>query len=204
VLNQAKVVGILYLDNNLMQGTFTSERLEIVQILSSQIAISFENATLYKNLQSSNQLLQAQNERLRELDQIKDQFLANTSHELRFALSLFTFPLLYSFLNHIIRTPLNGIIGLAESMQDSDEPENLHNNLSMIVSCGKRLSYLVNDILDLSALKVGTLNIFYCSFLFIIFNFLLIALTQLIYSTKTYKHNRYNRAGGLFVYTFNW
>eukprot|EP00026_Physarum_polycephalum_P000057 Phypoly_transcript_00057.p1 GENE.Phypoly_transcript_00057~~Phypoly_transcript_00057.p1 ORF type:complete len:2589 (+),score=470.61 Phypoly_transcript_00057:138-7904(+) len=139
VLNQAKVVGILYLENNLMPGTFTNERLEIVQILSSQIAISFENATLYKNLQSSYHLLQAQNERLREMDQIKDQFLANTSHELR--------------------TPLNGIIGLAESMQDNDEPENLHNNLAMIVTCGKRLSYLVNDILDLSALKVGTLNI---------------------------------------------
>lgn len=84
VLNQAKVVGILYMDNNLMQGTFTNERLEIVQLLSTQIAISFENATLYKNLQSSNILLQLQNERLLEMDQIKDQFLANTSHELRY------------------------------------------------------------------------------------------------------------------------
>lgn len=84
VLNQAKVVGILYMDNNLMQGTFTNERLEIVQIVSSQMAISFENATLYRNLQQSYKLLQSQNERLLEMDQIKDQFLAKTSHELRF------------------------------------------------------------------------------------------------------------------------
>lgn len=44
-------------------------------------------------------------------------------------------------------------------MQEDDDPETLHNNLTMIVSCGTRLSYLVNDILDLSALKVGTLSI---------------------------------------------
>ena len=49
-------------------------------------------------------------------------------------------------------------------MQDDYEPDNLHNNLGMIIACGKRLAYLVNDILDLSALKVGTLNILFSSF----------------------------------------
>lgn len=66
-----------------MTGAFTSERLELVQLLSSQIGISFENAMLYKTLQSANALLETKNKELMELDHIKDQFLANTSHELR-------------------------------------------------------------------------------------------------------------------------
>ena len=66
-----------------MTGAFTAERLEVVQLLSSQIGISFENASLYKNLQSANALLETKNKELMAMDHMKDQFLANTSHELR-------------------------------------------------------------------------------------------------------------------------
>ena len=74
--------------------------------------------------------------RLRQLDKLKDEFLANTSHELR--------------------TPLNGIIGLAESLRDGVTgplPPRTNHNLSMIVSSGKRLAGLVNDLLDFAKLK---------------------------------------------------
>ncbi len=77
-----------------------------------------------------------QMEKLLEIDRLKDQFLANTSHELR--------------------TPLNGIIGMAESLREGLAdlpPEQAKNNLSIIISSGKRLSNLVNDILDFSRLK---------------------------------------------------
>jgi signal transduction histidine kinase/serine phosphatase RsbU (regulator of sigma subunit) len=73
---------------------------------------------------------------IRRADQLKDEFLANTSHELR--------------------TPLNGIIGLAESMVDGATgplTTQQQNNLAMIVSAGRRLDSLVNDILDFSRLK---------------------------------------------------
>lgn len=53
-------------------------------MISTQAAISFENAVLYKNIQNANKLLEAKNKSLLELDQVKDQFLANTSHELRY------------------------------------------------------------------------------------------------------------------------
>ena len=75
-------------------------------------------------------------EQLRQADKLKDEFLANTSHELR--------------------TPLNGIIGLAESLVDGIAGElndSMRYNLSMIVSSGKRLANLVNDILDFSQLR---------------------------------------------------
>ncbi len=74
------------------------------------------------------------NARLVKLDKMKDAFLANTSHELR--------------------TPLNGIIGLAEALQDDPQLTSgeSHRKLNMIISSGRRLSHLINDILDLSKL----------------------------------------------------
>ena len=75
-------------------------------------------------------------EKLAAADKLKDQFLANTSHELR--------------------TPLHGIIGLSEALYDSagkSDAKSQKENLSMIISSGKRLSNLVDDILDISKLK---------------------------------------------------
>jgi len=76
------------------------------------------------------------NDKLREVDKIKDNLLANTSHE--------------------FRTPLQGIIGLAESLINGaagpNSTETKH-YLEMIVISGKRLANLVNDILDFSKIK---------------------------------------------------
>lgn len=82
------------------------------------------------------QELELKNAQLQRLDRLKDEFLANTSHELR--------------------TPLNGIIGIAESLLDGAAGElndRQKANLSLVVSSGKRLSNLVNDILDFAKLK---------------------------------------------------
>jgi two-component system sensor histidine kinase ChiS len=86
--------------------------------------------------------LSAKNAALEQLDKLKDEFLANTSHELR--------------------TPLNGIIGIAESLIDGATgplPEKTLSNLAMIVSSGKRLASLVNDILDFAKLKHHNLEL---------------------------------------------
>lgn len=81
-------------------------------------------------------------ESLKKADKLKDEFLANTSHELK--------------------TPLNGIIGIAESLVDGATGKlqaDTNKNLGMIISSGKRLSALVNDILDFSKLKNKELSI---------------------------------------------
>ncbi|MBK1707067.1 diguanylate cyclase [Halochromatium glycolicum] len=73
---------------------------------------------------------------LRKADQLKDEFLANTSHELR--------------------TPLHGIIGLAESLRAGIAgplPASADENLQTIVTAGRRLANLVNDILDFARLR---------------------------------------------------
>ncbi|HID99848.1 MAG TPA: GAF domain-containing protein, partial [Thiotrichaceae bacterium] len=51
LLNQGHTTGILYLENNLTTGAFTPDRLEVLQVLSSQLAISIENALLYRTLE---------------------------------------------------------------------------------------------------------------------------------------------------------
>ncbi len=93
-------------------------------------------ADMANNLQDSFKTLEAKNAELKLLDKLKDEFLANTSHELR--------------------TPLNGIIGIAESLIDGvagKMPQLVSTNLTMIVTSGRRLANLVNDILDFSQLK---------------------------------------------------
>jgi len=73
---------------------------------------------------------------LHKADKLKDEFLANTSHELK--------------------TPLNGIIGIAEALIDGsagDITPAQTSRLTMILTSGKRLLNLVNDLLDFSKLK---------------------------------------------------
>ncbi len=92
--------------------------------------------TMVNNMRDFIDRIQNQNQELKELDKLKDDFLSNTSHELR--------------------TPINGIIGLADSMLAGacgDLPDKASKNLSMIALSGRRLSNLVNDILDFSKLK---------------------------------------------------
>ncbi|MDZ8185756.1 MAG: AAA family ATPase [Nostoc sp. ChiSLP02] len=60
---QGKLIGILYLENNLTVGAFSSDRIEILQLLSSQAAISVENARLYQQTENYSHTLEAEVER---------------------------------------------------------------------------------------------------------------------------------------------
>ncbi|MBO3459601.1 ATP-binding protein [Aetokthonos hydrillicola] len=61
IINQGALIGILYLENRLVQGAFTTNRLSVVQLLSSQAAISLQNARLYQQAkQALHDLQQAQ------------------------------------------------------------------------------------------------------------------------------------------------
>ncbi|NER33447.1 MAG: AAA family ATPase [Oscillatoria sp. SIO1A7] len=51
IVNQGKLLGILYLENNLATGAFTPDRLELLKVISAQAAISIENALLYRTLE---------------------------------------------------------------------------------------------------------------------------------------------------------
>ena len=86
--------------------------------------------------------VEVQNAELKQLDKLKDDFLANTSHELR--------------------TPINGIVGLSESLVDGAAgpiTAEQSTNLRMIIRSGRRLANLVNEILDFSKMKSKELQL---------------------------------------------
>jgi predicted ATPase/signal transduction histidine kinase/tRNA A-37 threonylcarbamoyl transferase component Bud32 len=59
IISQSQLIGIFYLENNLVSGAFTPARLELIKILSSQAAIAIKNARLYAKEQEKSQQLQA-------------------------------------------------------------------------------------------------------------------------------------------------
>lgn len=66
LLHQGRLAGILYLENNVSTNVFTHERVEILRLISSQAAISMENAQLYSNLQIATEKLRQSNENLEQ------------------------------------------------------------------------------------------------------------------------------------------
>lgn len=69
ILNQGKLIGILYLENNLTVGAFTSDRVELLNLLCGQAAISLENTRLYAQEQEKSQSLQASLEQLKQVEE---------------------------------------------------------------------------------------------------------------------------------------
>jgi predicted ATPase/transcriptional regulator with GAF, ATPase, and Fis domain len=66
VLHQGRLVGVLYLENNLTPGAFTPARLEIIQVLASHAAIAIQNARLFAEVAQLRDRLEAENVYLRE------------------------------------------------------------------------------------------------------------------------------------------
>lgn len=128
-----KHCGVIYLENNLNFGTFSDERLKLLNILISQFMISFENSALVSTLKQTNHELKKKNEQLKELDKLKDSFLAINNHELR--------------------TPLNGIIGLTTLLEETHLDQEQKEYMQDIKSCSESLLKITNDILYLSKLK---------------------------------------------------
>ncbi|WP_414582168.1 AAA family ATPase [Scytonema sp. PCC 10023] len=58
IINRGKFLGILYLENNLATAAFTGDRLELLKLITTQAAISLENAILYQNLAQANERLE--------------------------------------------------------------------------------------------------------------------------------------------------
>ncbi|AFY45444.1 AAA family ATPase [Nostoc sp. PCC 7107] len=73
IIQQRHLVGILYLENKLTRGVFNSDRLEVIQILSAQAAISLENARLYRESQLKAQQLQQSLQQQQTLFQVVKQ-----------------------------------------------------------------------------------------------------------------------------------
>ena len=132
---KGEALGTIELVSHQWARQFSPEQLNLAMTLAAAAAVALENARLYEvQLQTA--------ERLVEVDKLKTQFLANMSHELR------------TPLNSIIgfsRVILKGIDGPVTDLQEQD--------LNAIYNSGQHLLSLINDILDLSKIEAGKMEL---------------------------------------------
>jgi signal transduction histidine kinase/CheY-like chemotaxis protein/tetratricopeptide (TPR) repeat protein len=129
------VIGMMVVWRSGIEQIFTEADLNFLEGLSQQASIAIQNARLFEDMQQSRLAADAAN-------QAKSAFLANMSHELR--------------------TPLNAIIGYGEILQEEAEEEGHEEylpDLQRITGAGRHLLALINDILDLSKIEAGKMEL---------------------------------------------
>lgn len=86
IINQSKLIGILYLENNLTTAAFTRDRIEVLKVLTTQAAICLENAILYNNLTEAKERLEEYSHTLEEKVTERTQELNEKNQRLQQAL----------------------------------------------------------------------------------------------------------------------
>ncbi|WP_143855638.1 GAF domain-containing sensor histidine kinase, partial [Nostoc sp. 'Peltigera membranacea cyanobiont' 232] len=174
ILNQGKLIGILYLENNLTVGAFTSDRLQVLKLLTTQAAISLENAQLYRQLEEySHTLEQKVEERTQEITRSYTQLestlekLYSTQAKLIQAEKMSGLGQLVAGIAHEINNPINFIYGNLEpaseyvaslielnNLYQKYYPQPLPEIAAKITEI--ELEFLVNDLQKLlSSMRIG-------------------------------------------------
>ncbi|MCD6358382.1 MAG: PAS domain S-box protein [Dehalococcoidia bacterium] len=140
-----KVVGVLGVAHKEV-GHFTPDDMELFTNVANVIGVAMKNAELYRErgkaeeeVERKVEELQIANQQLKELGQMKDNFLSTVSHELR--------------------TPLTSIKSFTEILLSYDEDRETQKEfLTIINEESDRLARLINDLLDLSKIESGRMQ----------------------------------------------
>jgi signal transduction histidine kinase len=126
------IVGLLVVRRK-TPGAFAQNTIELIKTFAAQSVLAIQNARLFKEIEEKGR-------ELAEASQHKSQFFANMSHELR--------------------TPLNAIIGVSEMLrEDAEALKQDTEPLDRVLGAGRHLLALINDILDLSKIEAGRMEL---------------------------------------------
>jgi signal transduction histidine kinase len=134
LLREDQIIGSLSITRK-TPGEFSPEVVELLKTFATQSALAIQNARLFREIADKSRLLEAASRH-------KSEFLANMSHELR--------------------TPLNAILGFSEVLAErmfGEVNDKQAEYLQDILSSGRHLLSLINDILDLSKVEAGRLEL---------------------------------------------
>jgi signal transduction histidine kinase/DNA-binding response OmpR family regulator len=134
LMREGASIGVLLL-GRATPRPFTAQQIELAETFADQAVIAIENVRLFDEIQDKSRQLQIASEH-------KSQFLSSMSHELR--------------------TPLNAIIGLTELLCGNPArfgTEKAHEPLRRVLGAGRHLLNLINDILDLSKIEAGRMDL---------------------------------------------
>ena len=150
IVHKGALVGIVYLENRAIRGAFSPARVEVVQVLAAQAAISIDNARLLENLRHSKVELECKvSERTHDLSVAKEDAERANRAKSDFLASI----------NHELRTPMNGIIGALELLLPSEHDSQRRQYLEIAQTSADQLLRVINDTLDLSKIEAGKLTL---------------------------------------------
>jgi signal transduction histidine kinase len=132
LMREGSPIGVILVSRTVVHP-FDNKHIELVTTFADQAVIAIENVRLFDEIQDKSR-------QLAEASQHKSQFLANMSHELR--------------------TPLNAIIGVSEMLrEDAEAAKQDLEPLDRVLGAARHLLALINDILDLSKIEAGRMEL---------------------------------------------